>query len=96
MGKDETIESGPVEEDSFWAHIREHHGPSEALEVGAGVFVVVEQATGKLFICDKCDEYTWKCREDNEGSTICRKVCISWTCREVPASFTRALVRALN
>ncbi len=49
---------------------------------------VVMRATtrGTLILCDKCDRYEWDCKTYPSGDTWCTRVCVSWTCREVPAA----------
>jgi hypothetical protein len=91
----EGYESGAVHDDALRVHLEERHGPSEVLEVSDGTYLVLAQASGKLILCDKCVRWEWDCRTTETGSTWCTKKCTDWECREVPASFTRALVRAL-
>ena len=42
-------------------------------------------AEGRLVLCDSCKRYTWKCDKMADGTTWCTRVCVSWTCRVVPA-----------
>jgi len=57
------------------------------LEINPGEVLWHSQARRRLLLC-RCVDWEWECETLDDGTTLCKQVCIAWSCKETPPKFT--------